>query len=651
MRNLCMIAGLLGLMGPVGGFGEVTHIILVHPNGTFSPQRVEIRDGDTMEWRFSERTDSIIPIHDPAIFGSCQPHKPYDQSDPNEFTGPLPRAASGIFTLGPQENGFVVTNLTQMEIDNLPTNASPTHIGSTYIMPWGEEYATLDETWQSTNLAGVYIRLSWNDVQPDGPGQFDWTAMDREIEQAVSHGKLYNLSFKAGADGTPGWIFDPAVTGSLVVPELRFQDHSGVPDPANCGQWMSLGSPCHPNYQTLYFNLWRAAAERIRSRNAWYRNLAYVKLSGANLHSHENRLPKACDPTCPCNPGIWATNGTPDTVYRPSRLYQYYSNQSAMLATEFPDKDFCYQLIQDGFPKVNELGEYQGQTEPLSDPMNFPIPGNSEQTENILYQGWVEWGTRFVVAHNGLGTDPTYAPPGGPPPRPACPSSGTHPIVPPASPNVGSGCPNWWVLKASERGHVTGFQTENASKSVSNPEELHYTLINGRENSDAVYIEIYENRFWEVDNQSNAMPIAIGEWNDLFHERRTNAYPQLGSPLPMKHQHTFTRTDPSMISTQELYYTHGSKGCSGLPASVGVVAILPNYGVRMLSVSNASPTQLRVEIEGTAGRTNIVEHSTNLETWQHLTTVPNPNGVVEVDVPGTPTEKKFYRAFIEDEGN
>jgi hypothetical protein len=87
LRNLCMITGLLGLIGPVVGFGGVTHIILVHPDGTFSPQRAEIRDGDTMEWRFSERTDSIIPIPDPAMFGSCQPHKPYDQSDPNEFTG------------------------------------------------------------------------------------------------------------------------------------------------------------------------------------------------------------------------------------------------------------------------------------------------------------------------------------------------------------------------------------------------------------------------------------------------------------------------------------------------------------------------------------------------------------------------------------
>ena len=39
-----------------------THIVTVNADGSFTPGRIYIHDGDTVEWRFSERTDSIIPV-------------------------------------------------------------------------------------------------------------------------------------------------------------------------------------------------------------------------------------------------------------------------------------------------------------------------------------------------------------------------------------------------------------------------------------------------------------------------------------------------------------------------------------------------------------------------------------------------------------
>jgi hypothetical protein len=538
---------------------------MVNADGSFSPAVLSIRDGDTVEWVFNSRTDTIIPVSSiEPLSGLCSAYKPYDPSDPNEFTGPLPRAASGIFTLGPDGEGFVITT---RGAPNAPCEylRSPARVGDQYLCDTGEPYATMDWTWQNPNLTGVFIRLRWDEVN-SAPGVFDWTAMDREIEKAVRNGKLYNLAFKAGLGGTPRWIFDPAIAGATVVKRLTFQDSA---DGEDCGPmpW-DLGSPADPNYRLHFFDLLRAAARHIRERNAWYRALAYIKLSGANLFTHEARLPKRCQPECRiCNPQVWAEQGG----YTPTALYDFYSQQAALLAAEFPDKDMSYQLIQDGFPLVNDNGEYK-------EPLTLPLPRGAEQTETILMRAAREQGLRFLVQHNGLQPRPQDRIP----PRPSCPNEGKHPAVPPFG-EVGSGCPNRWVLQAGARGQVTGFQTENASKNVGDPIELDSTFQNAWDNSDAIFVEIYEQRFWEAETAGpvlnpNASGRTIADWANKFHERRRADWVPRGlaDPFPLAHRHTFKRTINSTTDTQILYYINGSKCGTGGSANYGVIQILPN---------------------------------------------------------------------------
>jgi len=541
-----------------------THTVMMKPDGSFEPQWTYIHDGDTVKWQFSARTDAIIPVNPiDSLTVSCSAYKPYDSTDPNEFTGPMPRAASGIFTLGPDEPGFVIETLGAPGA-SCNYNQAPDKVGNQYLCNTGEPYATMDWTWQNPNLTGVFIRLRWNEVNP-GPGVYDWTAMDREIEKAVRNGKLYSLSFKAGSKGTPLWIFDPAIAGANAVKRLTFRD-AGDEDEPGCGPLMDLGSPADPNYRTLYFDLWKAAARRIRERNAWYRALAYVKPSGANLFSHENRLPKHCEPNCAiCNPQVWAEQGN----YTPNALYEFYSQQHAMLAAEFPDKDISYQLIQDGFPLVNNNGEYK-------EPLTSPLPRGAEQTETILMRGASEHGLRFVVQHNGLGPKPQDRTI----PRPPCPNEGIHPAVPPFG-EVGSGCPNRWVLQAGERGQVTGFQTNNAS-GVSNPIELESTLQNAWDNSDAIFVEIYEQEFWEAETAGpvlnpNASGRTIGDWANLFHERRRNDWAsKIPDPFSLTHSHVFKRTIDSQTDSQLFYYVNGSKCGVGNTTHFGAIVILPD---------------------------------------------------------------------------
>ena len=141
------------------------HTVIVNADGSFSPTELVIISGDTVRWQFNERTDTIIPV-EPIRSGAAvsAAYKPYDPTDPHEFTGPMPRSPSGVFTLGPDGRGFVIEAIGTPNPSCEPAKA-PIGAGNQYLCPTGEPYATMDWTWQNTNVTGVFIRLRWNEVQ------------------------------------------------------------------------------------------------------------------------------------------------------------------------------------------------------------------------------------------------------------------------------------------------------------------------------------------------------------------------------------------------------------------------------------------------------------------------------------------------------
>jgi len=524
------VVALLTLCSAVAS--AATRTVKVNADGSFSPQVVYISSGDTVEWTLNAG-DSIIPVS-----SSCTA-RPYDATDVNEFTGPMPVAASGIFSLSQLDSGYVV----QQAGTPCPAGAQPRAAAAGQILcPGGSYEATLDTTWQDPALSGVFIRLLWKDIQKS-PGtddvNFDFTVLDREVNQAVKNGKLYSIGIKAGDDGTPTWLF----TSGGVTP-LSLQD-GGSDDDVQCGSRMTLGNPTETAYQNRYFDLLRKVAAHLKSRADWYRALAYVKPSGANLFSHENRLPKRCTSGCICNTQVFSQHG-----YTPSKLYAFYQAQFDLLATEFPNKTMSYALIQDGFPRVNETGDYL-RTDGTSS--GGALPGVTEQTQVILNLGQAREGIRFAVAHNGLN-----------------PKISSNCLT-----NVnGIGCPNKWVLQEGSEGQVTGFQTTNAEK-VSTPADVDSALLNALDNSQAVIVELYEERFWEAVRQPNGIinPAGSGrtmaQWADQFHTRRKTLFPSLDPPYPSVYRHTFTKTTTS--GNQTFYYVNGAK-CSVAPASVVILA-------------------------------------------------------------------------------
>jgi hypothetical protein len=294
MRSLSSLITIIACVG-CAAFGQPqTYVVKVNPDGTFTPRVTYIKSGDTVRWEQLTRTDSIIPVDGSQPYPAfCPLRKAYSSTDINEFTGPMPFAPAGVFALSPVGPGYT---------EGTPScqgNATPiAAAGGKTLCPGGDYGVTLDSTWRSPNNTGVFLRLLWKDVNP-AAGVYNFDLVRHELDQAVKNGKMYSLGVKAGQDGTPDWIFStkpndtPRSGGGGGIPRLHLQD-PGDDDPTSCGSKMDLGNPTRPNYQQYYFAMLAELAKVVTSRADWYRALAYIKISGVNLISHENRLPNSC---------------------------------------------------------------------------------------------------------------------------------------------------------------------------------------------------------------------------------------------------------------------------------------------------------------------------------------------------------------------
>jgi hypothetical protein len=492
-----------------------------------------IRRGDTVEWKFSARTQAVVAADGgAATAGACPLPRAFSTTDAAAFAGPNPFAPSGVFSLAPLEDAGL-----RIVRGNCPGGRGAAGSNGESLCGGGPPLTTMPETWADPNNTGVFVRLLWNRLQL-APGaadaSFNFTDLDREITQAVKHGKLYSLAIKAGNEGTPAWLFTNGVT------PLALQDGgSDNEKPANsCGPRMTLGSPTDPAFQKHYFAMLTKVAAHIRGRADWFRALAYIKPSGANLFSHENRLPKRCDPGCTCNSQVFAEHG-----YTPAKLYDFYRRQFALLKNEFPGKAISYQLIQDGFPLVNDSGGYERSDGSSSN--GRPLPGGVEQTERILEIGQQELGSLFAVQHNGLQVyRMDCAEPVG---RRGGRGGGRAAIAA----NRGGGCPNRWVLRAGADGKtITGFQTQNLAE-INTPAEVDLALKNAWVNSDASFVELYEAPLWlSVHTGTGILPSGktIGQWAEALHERRRQQFSAMGDPFPMVFRQTFSDVPAGTIT-------------------------------------------------------------------------------------------------------
>jgi hypothetical protein len=533
---------------------QPTVTITVNPNGTFTPNVVNIAAGQTIQWVNLSITDSIVQIGDPAGFSTSDVCGITDNdldhafvgSDPNEFTGPTRKGVSGIFVLSEDEEGYLEKRVGEpCGHGEIPLTVDSWD-GNTYkLCPQdGASNQMLDTTWENPDITGVILRLNWNRLQTDSDGdgvpEYDWSDLDREMNKAVENGKLFTLDVSAGKGGTPPWIFT-TYTGTIsgtVTPHF-FKDWASEDEPPNgCGFTMTLGSPTDTAYRDLYIAMIEALADHVASDARWFQALAHVKLSGANLITSEARLPKRCynegEPhdnvldsilksngeldDCICNSQVWAAAG-----YTPGGLYEYYRVVgNAIYNAFYQRKSLGFQLIQDGFPQVESATNFAGDSlldqngnNLLSPPgVSTDDPRGLEQTEMILRDGRYGRftdpanarndpyaGKLFVPQHSGLGLLPQARN------LQRC-SQGVEvdaqtqkarfPIPVGTQADGGPGCPNpWAVEEGTLYSQVMGFQTQNTSV-ITTPALLDSALWNLTINSNGVFLEIYEPIAWQI---------------------------------------------------------------------------------------------------------------------------------------------------------
>lgn len=559
--------------------GPVNHYVSVNSDGSFTPSELDVCEGDSVTWTLGEPgRDSVVEVPSDSIDRCAVPLS--FEAGLDRISGPMPEAASGIFALGPQEEGL------EQHAGSCPRGTTEmARDGTDVLCRSSERFSAMRETLTDDGIDGIYIRIPWSSIHV-APGtadaSFDFTALDREIDRAVRQGKLYSLVFKAGKDGIPDWIFTTHPDGSTRpyepwrVPRIAMQaDYRGD----TCGSFFDIAYPGDVNYERHYLDLLFKVSEHLKARLDRYRALAYVKLSGANNFSSEGGLPKTCLPQCPvCARQVWSRHR-----YDPGEIVRFHQVVADAIAGYFPGKSMNYQLLQAGYPRVGAGGAYKDAEGNWRIGQEVDAPGNTEQTESILEHGRLEHGRRFTVSHNGLGVLPhplTLSDlADASQPRPSARTAATPTLPadycddpdPDTIKMLAQGCPNAWVMHEASLGQVTGFQTNNARSSnpnaISTPAQLENALQNQLDNSLGIYTEIYEEVAWKVRRQGGVLdPEAsvrtLADWAGEWHQRRRTLYADLPDPKPDTHVYEFD-DDAGGAGTVTRKYRHGHRCATG----------------------------------------------------------------------------------------
>lgn len=264
---------------------------------------------------------------------------------------------------------------------------------------------TLESTWADPATQGVFIRLSWLDINP-AYGVYDWSGLDREFVSAVRNGKNVMIGIEVGGNSIPAWAFttgDPTLGAAKKVTLKDWGTASDSFPNSACGFDYVVASPSDAAFKALFKKTVADMAAHIRSDQRKFSVLAGIKITGMGMATLENRLPSRCniavknaalgdtgtqghiiamsttnlsspvfdpkysvagDPTlarikdvsqCICNPQVLQFSG-----YRPSTLQAFYSEVEATIHENFGYKQQVFMNISNGFPQIGEAGRFLG---------------------------------------------------------------------------------------------------------------------------------------------------------------------------------------------------------------------------------------------------------------------------------------------------
>ena len=200
------------------------------------------------------------------------------------------------------------------------------------------------------------------------------------------------------------------------------------------------------------------------------------------------------------------------------------------------------------------------------------------------------------------------------------------------------GCPNRWVINEGEAGQVTGFQTVNG---LTNLALVEAAITNEWNNSDGVFLEVYESAAFTA--ATNALPSGhtLGYWNEQFHARRRVAFPNIPEPFPLTHAHKFTRTETNTAAPQMFYYVDAARNQTNGGTNFGVIAVHSDFSFTSIVKTNG---QIRFTLGVADPGTNRIEISTNLVNWSVAQSGITNTGFLNFTDSAPIFPAKFYRA-------
>ena len=409
---------------------------------------LSVHAGDTVIFQDLTATDTIMEVGSPSLSGSdlCNSAElpvgsahavpaqyPLAASHyaANSLSGPFRTFSAGIYpmSVGTDTCGYVEKTTPCTAPNEIAVDSFANATGATdylcqvtpYLMkPSSPSVATttpptpnpacqrgrvLDSTWADTANQGVFLRLSWKDINP-AYGAYDWSALDREMIAAVRNGKTVMVGIEVGGNSIPEWVFssgDP-LTGPAKKVSLRDwgTNADAIPN-ANCGFEYTVASPSDTAFRTLFKKVLADMGVHIRADQRKFSALSGIKVTGMGMATLENRLPNRCniaaanpslgdtgtqghivamsttnlrqpifetkysvssDPAlgrvrdttlCVCNPQVLAHAG-----YRPSNLRTFYTEVESTIHQSFGYKQQVFMNISDGFPQIGETGRFLG---------------------------------------------------------------------------------------------------------------------------------------------------------------------------------------------------------------------------------------------------------------------------------------------------
>jgi hypothetical protein len=236
----------------------------------------------------------------------------------------------------------------------------------------------------NSNVDGLSVRATWDYIEPT-QGNFNWSYIDGQINDAAAAGKKVSLSIAAGTF-TPSWVY------SAGAQAFTFIDNTS-PTP----QTMPL--PWDPVFLTQWTNF----ITQLGNRYAGNATLTQVKLAGVNYSTAETMLPISTGVQVTLGTQTWTTtNDVADWLaagYTRTKVENAWQTIADAWSQAFPSQQISAILVANHFPPIDNNGNV----------FSTPSGGDNQIVTDLINLGIARYGSQFALQNNGW-SDPYIMP-------------------------------------------------------------------------------------------------------------------------------------------------------------------------------------------------------------------------------------------------